>query len=187
MKTNQCVLIAGSVIVGALLLKRFTTVLGAETFGADCTSQGYETNAPNGYTGNAAIITLNTPPNISNCTHPPCVKVQYTQRLGGGTGVAAHYFDTAYTSNPIVRAKQFAVQYDPTGYWIDKTVAANTVTCDPIASLSSASLVACDSCCPACPASPPVVKCDSCCPTQTTKGRKPPTISGSKTRKWWRW
>ena len=35
MKTNQCAIIAGSVIVGALLLKRFTTVLGAESFNAE--------------------------------------------------------------------------------------------------------------------------------------------------------
>lgn len=35
MKTDQWAIIAGSVIVGALLLKRFTTVLGAESFNAD--------------------------------------------------------------------------------------------------------------------------------------------------------
>jgi membrane protein involved in colicin uptake len=41
MKTNRCAIIAGSVIVGALLLKRFTTVLGAESFNAELPPVAY--------------------------------------------------------------------------------------------------------------------------------------------------
>ncbi len=158
MKKNTMLLGAFLAGVTTTYILQQTKVFGSETrvFGADCNSQGYETNAPNGYTGETAIITLDTHPDYPNCTNPPCIKVTYTGGGAGGNGVAAHYF-TGVSGNPLTKAKRFAVQSDDTGYWIDKTVSANTADCDPI----------CPSC-PTCPTCPTCAKCDSCCPEPPT-------------------
>ena len=158
MKNNTMMIGAFIAGLATTYIVQKTEVFGSETriFGADCNSQGYETNAPNGYSGDAASITLGNHPSNPNCDNPPCIILTYSQPLANGR--TAHYF-TGASGNPLTDAKRFAVQYDDTGYWIDKTVSANTADCDPICP-------SCPSCpsCPTCPTCPTCVKCDSCCP-----------------------
>ena len=74
METNRCAIIAGSVIVGALLLKRFTTVLGAETrvFNTPPIRPPSTTRLGPPLTGNGTPWTPTTAGNGASSSQNPC-------------------------------------------------------------------------------------------------------------------
>ncbi len=156
-----------------------TKVFGAETriFGADCNSQGYETNAPNGHTGYVAEIRVHVAPTATN---NGSIRVNYTPGTPNPQQDWIFHYHKADAGNytpaqALAAAKQAVVTKDATGFWEDKTVAANTANCGQLPH-TGASCPDCDSCCPTCvdcdsccPPCPPVVKCNSCCPSLDPK------------------
>ena len=105
-----------------------TKVFGSETriFGAAregrCNAHGYETNANDGYSGDAAQLKK---------TSWNGVTVKFTQAVHHGKDSELVFGGTGSDAGEVAlrRAKGIAVGKDPTGYWIDKTVAANTGNC----------------------------------------------------------